>query len=86
MAPTVGLSPRRIRWRISRYVPADGTQVAGPQARKMWNYFFPGPLLGAREHEAFFLTFDWGLITLIATRQPRSGDWQATIVVKIYWP
>ena len=40
MAPTVGSPTRRIRRRISRYVPADGTQVTGPQARKMWNYFF----------------------------------------------
>jgi hypothetical protein len=28
---------------ISGYVPVDGTQVAEPQASKMWNYFFPGP-------------------------------------------
>ena len=45
MAPTVGSPTRRICRRISRYVPADGTQVAGPQARKMWNYLFPGPLV-----------------------------------------
>jgi hypothetical protein len=44
MAPNVGSSPRRIHRRISGYVPADGTQVTEPQASKMWNYFFPGPL------------------------------------------
>jgi hypothetical protein len=43
MAPNVGSSPRRIRRRISGYVPADGTQVTEPQASKMWNYFFQGP-------------------------------------------
>ena len=43
MTPTVGSPTRRIRRRISRYVPADGTRVTGPQARKMWNSFFPGP-------------------------------------------
>ncbi|MGB5615561.1 MAG: hypothetical protein WBM78_01890, partial [Desulfobacterales bacterium] len=42
--PNVGSSPRRIHRRISGYVPADGTQVTEPQASKMWNYFFPGPL------------------------------------------
>ena len=46
MAPTVGSSSRRIRRRISRYAPADGTQVTGQQASKMWNYFFLGPLNG----------------------------------------
>jgi hypothetical protein len=45
MAPNVGSSPRRIRWRISGYVPADGTQVTEPQASETWNYFFPGPLV-----------------------------------------
>jgi hypothetical protein len=25
-------------------VPADGTKVTEPQAKKMWNYFFPRPL------------------------------------------
>jgi hypothetical protein len=45
MAPNVGSSPRRIHRRISGYGPADGTQVTEPQASKMWNYFFPGPLL-----------------------------------------
>ena len=49
MAPTVGSPTRRIRRRISRYVPADGTQVTGPQARKMWNYFYPGPLKAMAE-------------------------------------
>ena len=44
MAPNVGSSPRRIHRRISGYVPVDGTQVTEPQASKMWNYFFPGPL------------------------------------------
>jgi hypothetical protein len=44
MAPNVSSSPRRIHRRISGYVPVDGTQVTEPQANKMWNYFFPGPL------------------------------------------
>ena len=52
MAPTVGLSPRHIRRRISRYVPADGTQVTGQQASKMWNYFFSEPLVKLRNNSS----------------------------------
>ena len=44
MAPDVGSTPRHIRRRISGYVAADVTPVAGQQTSKMWNYFFPRPL------------------------------------------
>jgi hypothetical protein len=58
MAPNVSSSPRRIHRRISGYVPVDGTQVTEPQANKMWNYFFPGPLYLLNKVTDKFRTLD----------------------------
>jgi hypothetical protein len=43
MATDFGSSPRRIRRRISRYLPADVTPVMGQKTSKMCNYFLPRP-------------------------------------------
>ncbi|MGD8677121.1 MAG: hypothetical protein PVG81_15065, partial [Desulfobacterales bacterium] len=69
-APNVGSSPRRIHRRISGYVPVDGTQVTEPQASKMWNYFFPGPLQISSMHPGDQFGFKSEKLYLLNLKKP----------------